>query len=140
LNYGPQDSLGFRQNYQVKPTSRRPPPSQNPPREISNPDFTIRQSLETIPSRLWPGTRLNFPCSHRHCGRNQEFQENHLDQHPELRDDELFHDPFITKLTRLLGWKIGMRDGKGYACPFSWSGCNYKAESVSDLKQYMRWH
>jgi hypothetical protein len=64
----------------------------------------------------------------------------HLWKHAAIHRDGLFHDPLITTLAGLIGWRVNISDGSGYTCPLFGCACNHRTDSIYDLVLHMKRH
>jgi hypothetical protein len=66
--------------------------------------------------------------------------EGHLPEPRELHSDGAFYDLLIATLAGLIDRRMEMSDRENYAYPFVANACNFRAGSVTKLKEHSLEH
>jgi hypothetical protein len=103
-------------------------------------NMTVRELLTMVPPDQWPRPGPDLSSPNPHCNQEVEATDRHLRQHSDMFEDGLFHDPLIATLSGLIGWRVNMTDGSGYACPFLGAGCNCTCGTFEELKVHVKDH
>jgi hypothetical protein len=107
------------------------PPNPELPTVVTNANFTIRKLMVTIPTHRWPNMVLGLACPNPHCHKGTESTVEHLPEHKDHFSDGVLHDPLVTTLAGLMGWRLNMADERGFTCPFFGKECYCRAESLT---------